>query len=76
MNFDPELCVRACWKGLPVINLPVGVTYPDGGRSNFRIKQDNILITLMHVRLFFGMLLRSPLLLFARIRAMLSSGLK
>ena len=71
MDFDPELCVRVCWKGLPIINLPVRVTYPDGGQSNFRIKQDNILITLMHVRLFFGMLRRSPMLLVARIRAII-----
>lgn len=76
MNFDPELCVRACWKGLPIINLPVGVTYPDGGQSNFRIKQDNILIALMHTRLFFGMFLRSPLLLFARIRAIISGSFR
>ena len=75
MDFDTELCVRACWKDLPIINLPVGVTYPDGGHSNFRIKQDNILITLMHVRLFFGMLLRLPFLLFARIRSMISGNL-
>ena len=75
MDFDPELCVRACWKGMPIINLSIGVTYPSGGKSNFRMRQDNILITLMHVRLFFGMLMRSPLLLFTRMRAQRCSAI-
>ncbi len=76
MNFDTELCVRACWKGLPIVNLPVEVTYPDGGHSNFRMRQDNILITLMHTRLFFGMLMRLPLLVVARVRTMIFDKLK
>ena len=76
MDFDPELCVRAFWKGLFIVNLPIGVVYPRGGKSNFRIKQDNILISLMHIRLFFGMLLRFPMLLHARIHALMFGSLK
>ena len=76
MEFDAELCVRFCWKNLPVINLPVGVTYPKDGKSNFRMKQDNILISLMHARLFFGMLLRFPVLLLARIQTIMFGKLK
>lgn len=57
MEFDVELCVRALWKGLPVVNLPVLVTYPEDGKSNFRVFQDNLLISFMHARLFVGMLL-------------------
>ncbi len=71
MEFDPELCVRACWKGVDVINIPVGVSYPENGKSNFRIKEDNILISLMHTRLFFGMMLRSPLLIISRVQNMI-----
>ncbi len=67
MDFDPELCVRVSWKGMSIINLPVKVIYPEGGKSNFRMGQDNFLISLMHTRLFLGMLLRLPLLLFSRV---------
>lgn len=67
MDFDTEITVRACWKNLPVINLPVAVVYPESGTSNFRIKEDNILLILMHTRLFFGMIFRLPLLVFSRI---------
>ncbi len=76
MDFDIELCVRSCWDGLPIINLPVGVIYPEEGKSNFRIKQDNILITLAHTRLFFGMLWRFPSLLSARFHSMMSGNLR
>lgn len=62
MEFDSEFCVRACWEKVKIINLPVEVSYPQGGVSNFRIKQDNILISMMHARMFFGMLLRLPIL--------------
>ena len=76
MEFDTELCVRACWQNIPIINLPVGVTYPDGGHSNFRITEDNALITLMHTRLFCGMVVRLPWLLFTRIRARITGKQK
>lgn len=71
MDFDPELCVRACWKGLPIINLPVEVRYPSEGLSNFHMVQDNVLLARMHARLFLGMLLRSPRLLVVRMRAVM-----
>ncbi len=72
MNFDPELCVRACWNGMPIINMPVAVSYPKRGRSNFRLGADNMLITAMHTRLFFGMLRRAPRWLSTRLRARLN----
>ncbi len=68
MDFDPELCVRACWANFSIVNLPVTVVYPQDGVSNFRFREDNFLITLMHTRLFFGMLVRSPVLLFQGLR--------
>jgi len=58
MEFDIEICVRAHWHGVPVSNLPVAVTYPSNGKSNFRMLADNLHITWMHTRLFFGMLIR------------------
>jgi glycosyltransferase involved in cell wall biosynthesis len=58
MEFDPELAVRWVWQGWPVINVPTRVVYPPGGRSHFRLFEDNARITLTHTRLVFGMLPR------------------
>ncbi|MGJ8644971.1 MAG: glycosyltransferase family 2 protein [Luteolibacter sp.] len=66
-DFDPEVAVRLCWKGLPVINLPTPVKYltaEEGGISQFRYLRDNALLTSMHFRLVLGALIRLPVLLF------------
>ena len=63
MNFDTEVLVRLYWDGLKVINLPTRVSYPLDGVSHFMAFRDNVLITRMHTTLFFGMLLRLPMLL-------------
>jgi len=39
------------------------VNYPVDGVSHFNAVHDNVLISWMHTRLFFGMLLRLPTLL-------------
>ena len=39
------------------------VSYPSDGVSHFRSLLDNFLISRMHATLFFGMLLRLPLLI-------------
>ena len=52
MGFDIEILVKASWKGLNIINLPVNVRYPEGGHSNFRVVADNIKISFMHTYLF------------------------
>ncbi len=65
-DFDPEVAVRLCWKGLPVINLPTPVKYlsaEEGGISQFRYLRDNLLLTGMHIRLLAGFFLRLPILL-------------
>src|SRR5262245_5582207 len=58
MDFDSEIMVRLFWRGVPVVHVPVTVTYPEGNTSNFRMLHDNVLITRMHTRLVFTMLLR------------------
>lgn len=63
MNFDTDILVRLFWTGLRVVNLPTRVCYPEDGVSHFRVWRDNVLITWMHTKLFFGMLPRIPLLL-------------
>jgi len=67
MNFDTDILVRLYWQGCRVINLPTAVTYPSDGVSHFRLWFDNLLITRMHTVLFFGMLLRLPMLLARKV---------
>lgn len=65
-DFDTVLAVRLAWAGVPAINRPVPVRYPpraEGGVTHFRYVRDNLLLTSVHARLFFGMLPRIPRLL-------------
>lgn len=65
-DFDPEVAVRLCWQGIPVINLPTPVRYltvEEGGVSQFKYLRDNILLTWMYFRLLIGFVLRSPILI-------------
>ncbi len=65
-DFDPEIVVRMCWKGIKPINLPAPVKYIDsdeGGVSHFNYLRDNVLLTWMHTRLFLSFLVRLPFLL-------------
>lgn len=69
MEFDSEIIVRWYWRGGTIKNLPTSVLYPIDGVSHFRLWHDNALISLMHARLFFGMLLRLPKLLWRKVSA-------
>jgi predicted LPLAT superfamily acyltransferase len=66
MEFDIEILVKAYWAQIAIVPVPVRVTYPAGNFSNFNVLQDNVLLTRMHARLFFGMLLRAPSLALCR----------
>lgn len=66
MDFDTEVMVRLYWQGNTSVFLPTRVTYPQDGLSHFDALKDNVRISLMHTRLFFGMLPRIPDLLFRR----------
>ncbi|MCL1861542.1 MAG: glycosyltransferase family 2 protein [Proteobacteria bacterium] len=63
MEFDPEILVRLDWANVPIRNLPISVCYPSDGMSHFRLWHDNVRISWMHTRLFFGMLRRLPRLI-------------
>ena len=69
MDFDVDILVRLYWRGVDVVNLPTRVSYPTDGVSHFRVLLDNVLISRMHARLFFGMVLRLPILLWRKVRA-------
>ena len=66
MDFDTEILVRLHWRQQPMVWLPTRVHYPSDGISHFRLWRDNLLISAMHARLFGGMLLRLPKLLWRR----------
>lgn len=66
MDFDTEVIVRWVWRGGDVINLPTRVHYPSDGVSHYLLWKDNFLMTLMHIRLFFGMVIRSPRLIWRK----------
>jgi glycosyltransferase involved in cell wall biosynthesis len=70
-DFDAEVAVRLCWRGLRPRNILAPVRYfrPDqGGVSHFNYWRDNALLTWMHMRLFTGFWLRLPLLAWRRLR--------
>ena len=69
MDFDPEILVRLAWRNQPMRWLPTKVHYPLDGLSHFRLFHDNALISSMHTKLFFGMLLRLPSILWRRCKA-------
>ncbi|MDO6566970.1 glycosyltransferase family 2 protein [Alteromonas sp. 1_MG-2023] len=66
MDFDTEVIVRWHWRNGSIINIPTKVNYPTDGVSHFKLLHDNVLISWMHTRLFFGMLLRLPKLLWRK----------
>ncbi|HBZ6044182.1 TPA: glycosyltransferase family 2 protein, partial [Escherichia coli] len=66
MDFDTEVMVRLYWQGNTSYFVPTRVTYPQDGLSHFDALKDNVRISLMHTRLFFGMLPRIPSLLMRR----------
>lgn len=67
MDFDVEVAVRLFWRGMTVVNQPTRVHYPADGVSHFQVWRDNLLISRMHARLFGGMLLRLPRLLWRKV---------
>ncbi len=68
MDFDVEILVRLFWRGVGVVNQPTRVSYPTDGVSHFRVWLDNVLISRMHAKLFFGMVVRLPVLLWHKVR--------
>jgi predicted LPLAT superfamily acyltransferase len=60
MDFDIEISVRMYWEHIDILNLPTKITYRPDNPSHFMMFRDNMLITVLHTRLFFGMLSRFP----------------
>ncbi len=70
-DFEPEAAIRLVWSGVPIINRPVAVRYltaAEGGVSHFNYLRDNVLLIWMYARLFFGFLLRLPVLVYRQLK--------
>lgn len=63
MEFDPVIAIRLAWEGVPIINVPTRVRYFRDGLSHFHLFWDNVRLARAYIKLFFGMLLRLPVLL-------------
>jgi glycosyltransferase involved in cell wall biosynthesis len=68
MAFDVEILVRLYWQGLSMVPIATRVGYPEDGVSHFLGWEDNLRISQTHARLFFGMLMRLPILLARHFR--------
>jgi len=60
--------VRLHWRGAKIVSRPTRVRYPADGVSHFRLWDDNVRISWMHARLFAGMLVRLPMLLWRKVQ--------
>jgi glycosyltransferase involved in cell wall biosynthesis len=69
MDFDTELLVRLHWRGVRTRWLATRVHYPTDGVSHYRMFRDNARMTLLHIGLLLGMLVRLPLLLWRKAHA-------
>jgi glycosyltransferase involved in cell wall biosynthesis len=69
MDFDIEVMVRLYWRGVTTRFLLTKVIYPEDGVSHFQPVADNVRITWLHTRLFFGMLIRIPSLLLRKVKS-------
>ena len=67
MGVDIESIVRLAWAGVQMRFFPVKVRYPEDGVSNFRMFHDNVVISMTHTMLCFGMLIRLPFILIRRL---------
>lgn len=55
MDFDNEILIHLYWVGIPIIWIDTPVKYHSEGTSHFMPFKDNILISIMHSRLFLQM---------------------
>lgn len=63
MDFDTDILVRLYWQGIAIEQLETRICYHHDSVSHFDLLQDNLRISKMHTRLFFGMLVRLPTLM-------------
>lgn len=73
MGFDSQILVHLSWAGVPCINVPTPVIYPENGISHFQLWRDNLSMTKTHSALFAGMLKRSPRLIYRNLKSVMTT---
>lgn len=68
MGFDSEILVRLKWENVSFVNVPTRVVYPENGISHFNVWRDNLGLSKAHSRLFAGMLIRLPKLIYHKVK--------
>ncbi len=71
-DFDTQLAVRLYWNGVPPLNIPSKVRYPDrkaGGVTHFHYIRDNLLLIWVHTCLTLTAIFMLPRLLRLRKRS-------
>jgi len=63
MDFDTDVLVKLYWDEVKFEHIKTSVVYQDDIVSHFDMVKDNIRISKMHTKHFFGMLLRAPRLI-------------
>ena len=67
MGFDIDIVVKLYREGLKIIEIPTKVIYPKEGTSNFNYFRDNLEISVVHIKLVFGMFYYLPSFLYQKI---------
>lgn len=62
-DFEVEILVRAGWAGLPVISVPIAVTYPPDRITHFKAFKDNARISVLNTEMCTRLVLPWPLLM-------------
>lgn len=68
--FELEVLIRASWAGMELAHRPITVHYPKPADrvTHFDMRKDNLKFSWLSFKLFWGMMLRLPLLLSRRLR--------
>ncbi len=69
MDFDPELLVKAAWRGIPMAFLDTRVIYPEQSVSHFNYLRDNLTMIRLHTRLLLTLPVHVPGMLWRRLRS-------
>ena len=72
MDFDTDIMVRLYWDNIELVQIDTAVVYQDEIVSHFDLVKDNIRISKMHTKLFFGMLVRLPGIVIQRLKRKLA----
>ncbi len=74
MDFDTDILVKLYWDEIKLEHIETGVVYQDDIVSHFNLVKDNIRISKMHTKHFFGMLLRAPRLISGNFKRRLKNA--